>query len=264
MPFCNSCGNEMSDQDIFCGKCGMKIEEIENVNTQNVTANEINDSLAAKNDIAQAPPVPFKKDNNKGCIIAASVSVGVVFLVVVILFIVGMTKGFSLDKFEKNIGEISSKDGKSIALNDTISADNFEFKVVKYYFADKIVPTNPAADAKSYKINDSDKVFFCAEVMVVNTSDIDLGTGWESDELEQVPYLVYDDKYEYRSIQMADAGGYITSDYYILPLQSAKKILYIIEVPLEVQNNTKKEVTFYIYGDDRLYKMMIRSNMNSL
>lgn len=97
MRYCGNCGAQLEDEQLFCDKCGTKVETFENQDEQTVSMFNENGADEDNNDLSAFPPSSFPDDgltkegtknqsNNKN----TGMIIGIVATVLLILMFIGM------------------------------------------------------------------------------------------------------------------------------------------------------------------------------
>lgn len=137
-------------------------------------------------------------------------------------------------------------------------ADNYSIEMISANYSQNVKPTKPDSYYSYYEIKDKSLNTY----VVLKTKIKNLGADTlEGDNLPKAT-LIYDNKYKYDAFSItelddgSDLEGY---DWYqdIDPLKT-KKIWYLVEVPLEVKDNTEKSVKIQFEIDDKIYLVNVR------
>lgn len=152
-----------------------------------------------------------------------------------------------------NTDDKANSTKKTIAIGDTISAKNYEFKLSKVEFTYELLPSNTSSVYSSYPA-ESGKVYVHVAAEVKNTMQRDI----RIDELFTAS-AIYDGSYNYNGFTVVDddnrfdwVGSYVAAT----PLETCKAHS-LIECPVEVDESGKK-VTVLIEIDGEQYEFTLR------
>lgn len=142
-----------------------------------------------------------------------------------------------------------------IALNDIVSKESkYEFSVIGYDFAKKILPPNTSGYYSYYEAKEDGHQYLDIKLNYKNLDSTEI----DADEVGSIK-IKFANNYEYTSfsiIEKADGNFTYSSITSISPL-TIGKLHYLFDIPDEVANSTESIVAYITIGSEK-YELTIR------